>query len=166
MSCLDTGGPTQGSSPTSVPCARRSLPAATTCQNTSKSTVSHGAAGQFTQRTNAFLRSLGLTVNTANAWVTLVQTNRPREQGVSVWVRVHAWNLVTIVSVKEGLVISAVCACPNLLCKRKPTQLPSCDRCCRCWCFGVLYFLWLFCFYLLPQHEIRQTYFHSLWIMS
>lgn len=50
-SCHDTGDPTRGSNPTSVQCVRRSLPAVTTCQNTSKSTVFHEAAGRFVQRT-------------------------------------------------------------------------------------------------------------------
>lgn len=82
MSCLDTGGPTRGSSLTSAPYARRSLPAATTCQNTSKSTVSHEAAGQFTPRTDTFLESLGIIGNTANSWITLIQTI---SRGSKVW---------------------------------------------------------------------------------
>lgn len=35
--------------------------------------------------------------------------------------RVHVSTLNTIVSVREGLSFSALCACPKLLCRRKPT---------------------------------------------
>lgn len=52
-SCPDTGGPTRVSNRTSVKCARRSLPAATTCPNTSKSTVFHESAGRFALQTDA-----------------------------------------------------------------------------------------------------------------
>lgn len=45
-SCLDTGGPTRVSSRTSAKCVRRSLPAATTCPNTSKSTVFHASVAR------------------------------------------------------------------------------------------------------------------------
>lgn len=51
-SCPDTGGPTRGSSRTSVKCVRRSLPAATTCPNTSKSTGSHASVAPFAPSTN------------------------------------------------------------------------------------------------------------------
>lgn len=81
MSCRDTGGPTQGSSPTSVPYVRRSLPAVTTFQNTSKSTVFLEAAGQFAQQTDAPLRSLGMLGS-------LSYRHRPREQGVSLCIQV------------------------------------------------------------------------------
>lgn len=47
-SCPDTGDPTLVSNPTSVKCVRRNLPAVTTCQNMSKSTVFHASAAQFT----------------------------------------------------------------------------------------------------------------------
>lgn len=52
-SCPDTGGPTRVSNRTSVKCARRSSPAATTCPNTSKSTVFHESAGRFALQTDA-----------------------------------------------------------------------------------------------------------------
>lgn len=51
-SCPDTGGPTRVSNRTSVKCARRSSPAATTCPNTSKSTAFHESAGQFALQTD------------------------------------------------------------------------------------------------------------------
>lgn len=82
-SCRDTGDPTRGSSPTSVPCVRRSSHAVTTFQNTSKSTVSHEAAGQFAQQTDVPLGSLGMLGS-------LSYRHRPREQGVSVYVQVCA----------------------------------------------------------------------------
>lgn len=59
--CLDTGGPTQVSSHTSVQCVRRNSPAVTTSQNTSKSTVFHETAGQFARQTDAPARITGIT---------------------------------------------------------------------------------------------------------
>ncbi|KAK5612450.1 hypothetical protein CRENBAI_020641 [Crenichthys baileyi] len=56
MSCPVTGDPIQASSPTNVLYVKRSLPAVTTCQNTSKSIVFHETAGQFVQQTDSSLQ--------------------------------------------------------------------------------------------------------------
>lgn len=52
-SCPDTGAPTPEWSRTSASSARRSLPAAITCRNTSKSTAFHEAAGQDALQTDS-----------------------------------------------------------------------------------------------------------------
>lgn len=77
-SCPDTGGPTRVSNRTSVKCARRSSPAATTCPNTSKSTVFHESAGRFALQTDA--RGLGSPGNPAGATASLSRGRKPQEQ--------------------------------------------------------------------------------------
>ncbi len=128
-SCLDTGGPTRVSSPTSVQCVRRSLHAVTTCQNTSKSTVFHEAAGQFAQQTDLW--------DLWDHWECWEHSyrHRPQEQGVScectgVCTNVCAFiKSVWICEWKHALLfVSAVWACFNLLYKSKPTQLPFCNQ--------------------------------------
>lgn len=116
MSCLDTGGLTQVWSPTSVQCARRSLPAVTTCQNTLKSTVFHEQAGQFAQLTDDPLRSLG----------SLGKLRRPMGtrcgHDYSVWICERKDTLLCIV------LLCSLC-CSNLLDKCKWTfPLPPCNQ--------------------------------------
>lgn len=86
MSCPDTGGLTQVWSPTSVQCARRSLPAVTTCQNTLKSTVFHEQAGQFAQLTDDPFRSLGSLGRLRS-----LSYKRPWEQDVGMITQLNMW---------------------------------------------------------------------------
>lgn len=149
MSSLDTDDPTQGSNRTNVKCVRRSLPAVTTCLNTSKSTVFRESAERFAQQIYTLLRS--------HIKHTYSRPMGARCEDECRFLRLHQWRNALFSA-------SAVCGCSNLLYKCQPMQSPSCEAVKVVVAVGMLSSLCMLCPYQLPQHTIREDYFHSVWI--